>query len=158
MRAGTWQGVQEEREDDPHTRCHISERGPNHVTLMSSHPRLFSHFLHFRPVQPPCPSNPPPNLGQYPHVESRHGFKHRRAYVLSTGGELALRVDLPPSPLPARHPLADRRSITRRNRLPDILPSTHLPPSSFLSNLFHPHTYHVRHKGDAQRRDKASHL
>lgn len=89
MRAGTWQGVQEEREDDPHTRCHISERGPNHVTLMSSHPRLFSHFLHFRPVQPACPAshhpNPLLNLGQYPHVESRHGFKDRCAYVLSTG-------------------------------------------------------------------------
>lgn len=69
--------------------CHISERGPNHVTLMSSHPRLFSHFLHFRPVQPACPAshhpNPLLNLGQYPHVESRHGFKHRCAYVLSTG-------------------------------------------------------------------------
>lgn len=128
MRAGTWQGVQEEREDDPHTRCHISERGPNHVTLMSSHPRLFSHFLYFRPVQPPCPSNPRPNLGQYPHVESRHGFKHRRAYVLSTGGELALRVDLPPSPLPARHPLADRRSIT-----PEIVsPIYYHPPISLL--------------------------
>lgn len=55
---------------------------------------------------------------------------------------------------PARRSQVDHS----RNRLPDILPSTHLPPSSFLSNLFHPHTYHVRHKGDAQRRDKASHL
>lgn len=85
MRAGTWQGVQEEREDDPHTRCHISERGPNHVTLMSSHPRLFSHFLYLRPVQPPMPIQSTLESGPISPRGIRHGFKHRCAYVLSTG-------------------------------------------------------------------------
>lgn len=133
----------------PH-RCHMSGRGPNHVTLMSYHPGIFPRFLHFGPLSSanisgsahiPRQSGPPSPRGSPPQIN------HRCAYVLSPSRGFATLAT-------ARHPPADRpKHSSNKHSSPRIAPllptSSTIPPS---------HRPHVRHKGDSEGRDKTSHL
>lgn len=77
-------------------------------TILPSFP--FSARPPSRHIQ--LPPKPPPNLGHFCHVAARHSFKHRCAYVLSTGRAVGVARGFA-TVATARHSLADGASIAR---------------------------------------------
>lgn len=141
MRLEHGRGSPNKKEKMTPTRCHMSGRGPNHVTLMSYHPGIFPHLFPFWAVQT---ANTASSQANHP-AQSRHPSprgpppqtNHRRAYVLSTSRGFATPVAT------ARHSPADRRphrskhSSNKHSSLHDIpLVSFPIHPFQPLPTMF----------------------